>query len=401
MSAIRESVSCRLKLGLFFVLCSVYISAHAGATHVRSGLPALEMTSPAAQARLAVLPVAVNVNINVPIKTDSLAVKLNGKEVTSKFLLSASVARGSLNINDGVRPSLGRNGQLAAPNIIQVLVKGEDGKPYQLAQEFFVNAPTQPNTTVGTIPASGGELNLAGFGKVIFPADAFSMRQSVTLSATSTAETAIDWNATAHMFSANGRSTYELRIDTGKVLIAKDAQVIMPVPTDFLAQLPSDSEVKVFVQVLQDGGQETLDSFELFDAVYSPTAGTVTLTVPPSAFTNRRNIEETYETIIVIGSTPTKPSSALQFTPTGIGPITETAQPIPYDAVASDFPIVVAAAAAAAKCEGSSLGKPLDGDLVVNSPFSTSNTHYGTDFQAADGDTGPFHGRRYGRKYRF
>ena len=235
------------------------------------------------------------------------------------------------------------------------------------------------------IGPTGGQISIPGFGSVIFPSGVFSNTQQVELAATSMAETAQDFNDSAFMFDAGVRTPYELRINTGMVKPQTGFKAVINVSTDFLAQVPAGSEIQVFAQIFQDGGEEVLDHFELFESTYSSASGTVTVNLPPEAFTNRRHADQTYEAIILLATTPTKPdtTSVLQHQSLGIN--AEQALPPPAAAIIepANLNVIVQTVAAATACQGSSLGSPID-NRQVTSPFNGS-THYGTDYKAADG----------------
>jgi len=235
------------------------------------------------------------------------------------------------------------------------------------------------------IGPTGGQISIPGFGTVIFPAGVFLDTQRVELAATSLAETAQDFNDSAFMFDAGVRTPYELRINTGMVKPLTGFEAVINVPADFLAQVPVDSEIQVFAQIFQDGGDDILDHFELFESTYSTASGTVTVILPPEAFTNRRHADRTYEAIILLSTTPTKPAttSVLQNQSLGIS----AEQPLlpPADAIIEtvNMSAIAQVVAAATTCQGSSLGSPVD-NRHVTSPYNGS-THNGTDYRAADG----------------
>jgi len=240
-------------------------------------------------------------------------------------------------------------------------------------------------TTSAIIGPSGGQLAISGYGTVTFSAGAFPDAQRVELAVTSLAETAQDFNDSAFMFDAGVRTSYELRINSGMVKPQTGFQSVINVPADFLAQVPADSEIQVFAQIFQDGGDEVLDHFELFESTYSSASNTITVTMPPEAFTNRRHIDRTYEAIILLATTPTKPVATSALRNQGLGISTEQPLPPPADAMIKSVNMTAFAqvVAAATTCQGSSLDSPLD-NREVTSPFNGS-THYGTDYRAADG----------------
>jgi len=295
----------------YLILISTLITGtplvHAGATHVEGGTVGIDIISPAHQERLSALPAVVKIDFNVSIDPDSLNIRLNGKRITDQFNVSGNGAEGALSMQDGLRPRLGKEGQLFAPNILQVQAREQGtGKPLQATRHFFLNAQATSPKAVATITPQGGSVVLPGYGSVTFPAGAFAQDQVVELAVTSDPLTAQDFETTSVMFSAGIRLPYEFRVNTGAAQPATDFNVTFEVPDSFRTQVPVDSEVRVFAQFFEDGGEEILDSFELSLPRFTAADRTVSVSLPAQAFTHRRNIKETYEAIIVLGTTPTK-----------------------------------------------------------------------------------------------
>lgn len=165
-----------------------------------------------------------------------------------------------------------------------------------------------PNNSASTyLPPAGGTATLPNYASIDFPANAFVNGQTVTVSATALAETGADWTTTSAIFGAATRAVYEVRIHTGMQAPSMPTSVRLNLPADYVATFPDDGEAKVFVQIFEDGGEETLDSFEIVDAVLSE--GVLTATLPNTAFTNRRRIDANYEAVILIGMLRTKPTA--------------------------------------------------------------------------------------------
>ncbi len=237
-----------------------------------------------------------------------------------------------------------------------------------------------------TISSTGGSIELSGVASVSFPDGSFSDEQNVNLAATSLPETAADFELTSQIFSAGKRVSYEVRINTGETKSAKPITALIDVPANFLSTIPYNSEIKVFAQVFQDGGDEVLDNFELFPSTFSLTNKRVEVNLPPEVFTNRRNTDETFEAIIIVGTTPTKqnisPTSSLKNRTKSIEkPLNQ-----PLDATRSILSLSLnlsLSKAAAITCEGATLGAPIE-NRTVTSSYNGSN-HYGTDYRAANG----------------
>lgn len=342
--------------------------------------------SPVDKSRISSLAQLISIRFTEPVQPTSVSIRLNGRQQNEKFTITSSGAKAFLSVEDGIRPSLGRDNQLYAPNIITVYARSTSGHPAQGTSTFFVMAPVDGNNSASTyVPTTGGTATLPNYASIDFPANAFVNGQSVTVSATSLAETGTDWTTTSAIFGAATRAVYEVRIHTGMQAPSMPTSVRLNLPADYVATFPDDGEAKVFVQIFEDGGEETLDSFEIVDAVLSE--GVLTAILPNTAFTNRRRIDANYEAVIIIGMLRTKPTvtSSLR---TMNSVTSEQNMPDPYDAMTDMVFRAVAtpfmAATAAGECKGGKLGSPID-NRRVTSPFNPEGKHYGVDYDAADG----------------
>jgi len=253
---------------------------------------------------------------------------------------------------------------------------------------FNVPAPVS-----AAIPAAGGKVEQLGFATITFPSGAFTSNTNVTLSATGTAATQSDFMATSDLYSAGLRYPFEVRVNAGAVAPASNFDVAVKLPATFINSLPANAEIKAFGQFIEDGGGETLDSFELFDTTFDAASQTARVTLPKTAFSNRRSSNGTYEAVIVIGTTPTKVGAASSSLTSKAPSSGEAELPIPQAVTEASVEYAPSLdpklkseglPAAAGTCEGTSLGQPLDGTLTVFSAFNGTN-HFGTDYVAADG----------------
>lgn len=377
------------------LLVSLANSARAGATAVQGGTPAIEIMSPANQERLAGVPVDIRVNFNNAVDIGSFTADLNGKDVTKHFIVTETGATAQLSIADGLRPSIGRDGQVSAPNLLKITVRGiADSKPYQANRHFFLLATSSVPRASAIIGPAGGGVSISGFGSVTFPIGAFDSDHLVELSVTSDPITDGVFLDTAFMFGAQSRLPYEFRINTGTIAPKTDFQVTFEVPSSFRESVPVGSEVRFFGENYWDGPNETLDTFELFSGRFSADQSTVTATLPVSLFTSGLTSDGTFQAIITLGTTPTARPTTLA--PASLSTITtslnyvEQFLPSPPDAY-----LEVAATGiqrVGGGCQGATLHPPLDGNPPVTSPFGprdpsigSGNFHYGTDFGVPDG----------------
>ena len=253
---------------------------------------------------------------------------------------------------------------------------------------------------VGTVSTNGGQVTLPAVATVIFPPGAFLQDQPVEVRVTSDTNTAAAFTDTTAIFGADGRAGYEVRIRTGHVQPLTDFAVTFDLPEAFRASVPTNSEIRVFGQnYWEDGTNEVLDTFELFPERFLPTDLMATVLLPKSLFTDQRTGDGTFEAILTLGTTPTRPlnlPTPLIFKVAGLnaGEVAVGNPPDAYTFASQQRNAYVRflAAAATDTCDGTTLGPPLDGILTVRSPFGprdpsigSSDYHYGTDYRASIG----------------
>ena len=283
-------------------------SAWAQSTHLPGGTPAIEVLEPVHQARLSAVPVRFKLKFNFPVLGSSLNASLNGNDVSAKFTIAANEATAVLSLQDGLRPNLGKDGQLFAPNLLQVRASASDSRRhYQATRHFFLNSPDNPSTTTGTVTPDGGQVSLPSVATVSFPAGAFLANQDVEVSVTSDPKTSAVFDETSVMFAVGVRTPFEIRIRTGANQTLTDFTVTFELPEAFRLSVPPDAEIRVFGQNLWQGETgEILDTFELFPARFLPTDTTATVTLPRSLFTSQRPPAGVFEAVLTLGTTPTR-----------------------------------------------------------------------------------------------
>lgn len=377
-----------LAVFLYFVQTAIFSLVTTDTFAATSGTPsqAIEIISPYLQQKVSALPLKVDVKFNEKFDTSSFQAYLNGKDITKKFNVSSNSANASLRIKDGLNASLGK---LSVPDFISIKVRSTTSKKQYYAGQFFSIGPkTNADGSVKVIAPEGGKIALTEIGTVTFPAGAFSQNQQVKLFSTASTETDDEFMATSVMFSAGLRTPYEVRINTGKQQPSAPVSATFDLSPDFLAQVPGNSEVQIFAQIFQDGGEDILDSFELFKANFSEKNKQISVVLPETVFTNRRNADQTYEAIIVIGTTPTKPGTATQIKNSSISNRVEKQLLPPSDAILSFASKGLlnqkfTTANNENICKGSTLGSPLKSHTVT-SPFD-GKRHWGVDYSASDG----------------
>ena len=182
-------------------------------------------------------------------------------------------------------------------NKIAVEVRSEPGTWVGVS----ILGPNRPSAK-GIVGPQGGTVHLKGFASVIFPAGAFKASTPVTVSVTTSPETAEDFNATAE----GPRLPYEIRVNSGNIASATSFDVVLDVPDSFIASLPPDTpQIEIFAQILEDeGAEESLHHFHRFPSTFDAVTKKVNTTLPTYAFTNRRQLDLTYDAIITGGAIP-------------------------------------------------------------------------------------------------
>jgi hypothetical protein len=149
------------------------------------------------------------------------------------------------------------------------------------------------------IGPQGGTVRLKRFGSVTFPPGAFKASTPVTVSVTSDPVTNVDFEGTRRDL----RVPYEIRINSGNVGPATSFDVILDVPDTFITSLPPGQEIVVFAQIFGDV-EEILDDFQNFPTTFDAATKKASTTLEWDAFTNQRNLELTYEAIVIVGALP-------------------------------------------------------------------------------------------------
>ena len=163
---------------------------------------------------------------------------------------------------------------------------------------------TYGQTVTCIIPPEGGTCDLPGFVSVTFPRGAFIVRIPVTVSVTNFPETREVLDITV----GNPRLPYEIRINSGNVAPVTSVDVMFNVPDQLTASVPPDQRLQVFAQIYDAGKEEILDHFHDFPSTFDPVTKKADANLPMHAFSNRRQLDLTYEAIVIMGAIPTLPT---------------------------------------------------------------------------------------------
>jgi murein DD-endopeptidase MepM/ murein hydrolase activator NlpD len=204
---------------------------------------------------------------------------------------------------------------------------------------------------------------LPGIATVTWPSNAFDAPVQVKVSATTTVDTDDDFRHTAVLYQAADLRGYEIRIDTGGTPPKAPVQVTAVIPDALAAAVSTDLDVQAFVQFLEEGGDDSIDAFEVVPSTKDTTAGTLTLEIPVEAFTASRSADDSHEAILVLGLTP-----GAHHDPAADG----------------HAPSLAASDVCSARFVGPPFMNAQPRQVVITSPFSLSG-HKGVDYQAAAG----------------
>ena len=144
---------------------------------------------------------------------------------------------------------------------------------------------------------------------VQFPSGTFSESVAVQILKTSDADTAETFYHTAIIYDVENSLNYEVRIVTG-VLINGNITAVLNIPATMFGSIPSGYEVGAFIQLYQDGGEETLDNFYRVPATYTSETNTVQIEMSDWSFTNKRNADNKFEAVITLGMFPKPPEGS-------------------------------------------------------------------------------------------
>lgn len=306
-------------------------------------------------------------------RVSSAKIELNGELVVDARDFAGAEGKGK---SKGGPPAIiERLVTLSELNTLAVELRGRKGSFLTIEIEGDV-----PDSMSEIISPAGGQVELPGLGSVDFPEQAFDEATTVTVSATSSPEVAEAFDPsspldTASIFRPSSLLGYELRINTGDLPPVSDTvRVTIELPSDFLSTIPSGHQPEVFAQIYQDGGEEILDSFELFASVETADGRALIVELPTAAFTNTRTADGSYEAIVVLASTPGSNRSVLSFS----RQLTLAMSPS------------LAYQQAADECQAASISCPIStGCGNVTSPYNparkhpvtgATRPHYGTDF---------------------
>ncbi len=158
-----------------------------------------------------------------------------------------------------------------------------------------------------TVQTAGGEVRVRGAGGVVVPKGAFASPQPVTVEVTRAPEVEVDYSVTGEQYRAGPRVAHELRVRIGTTAPLESITLELEVPIAFTAALAATHRPELFVEMLQNEGEEILDDFVPVAATYDAATRRFHSALPPEAFTHWRRMDDTLEAIVLVGSVPVAP----------------------------------------------------------------------------------------------
>lgn len=229
-----------------------------------------------------------------------------------------------------------------------------------------------------TLGPGGGFITLSSYGTATFPAGALESTQSVSLGAIPmTPELREDYQVGTTTFPMGPSGDSALVLTAGMRQPIGPVTVRLAVPAAVRSALARGQQAGVYAKVLQT---DSLDYFVLQGSTYDPTSSTVETTLEPWVFTDTRRQDGVFEAVLLVGTAPVRSASG------SIG----AANSARYRSVPSSRGLALSARAAAAACDASAIGLPLD-VVFTTSGFGYRTIdghqrfHYGLDLRASDG----------------
>lgn len=253
-------------------------------------------------------------------------------------------------------------------------------------------AQTQFNVT-----PQGGNVSIKNFGSAVFPKNFVKTGTAGKFTFVSKSYLLPMFDNIVPLYDAK-KSPYLARIILSKTPPITKFQITLNVPKELKSSKPVGHDYVIYVAAISGGGEEVLDEFEPIPSTYNLSTNTVTADIDPSVFTALRRSDKNYEAVMLLGtmpssSSPTSTRSGKNMTIDG----KEIPGPNPSDGrllsqgQANDIIQNLIASPSAATCKGSSLGQPIDGNLIVKDIFCLGaacprkQDHKGVDYAAADG----------------
>ncbi len=154
------------------------------------------------------------------------------------------------------------------------------------------------------VSSNGGSLNLPGIAEVTIPPGSFDESVPVTLYTAADSLTRDIFDISTIVFAAGPAMPFELRINTNTVKADSSLWVTLMLPGEFIEAMGNGRyEAQAFVQLEETGGGAPLDNFDVFESTVDIELGTISVELPPWAFTSSRTANDTFEAIIIIGTT--------------------------------------------------------------------------------------------------
>jgi len=262
--------------------------------------------------------------------------------------------------------------------VIVLLAGGRRG----VVPEYTPSVPLARDPVRGrVVPDKPTTIELVGVAVVTSEAD-YAGPYEVTVSATTSGETADAFRHTARIYSPGPRLPYEVRINTGNVLPGRSLVVRLMIPRSFVSAQPRDYEIRALAQIFEDGDEDILDSFELMDGALDPDNKWIEVKLGRDEFTNRRDKTKTFEAVVTLASIRTKPPGRARSQRPGMNASVSVA------AVVLDWIKDILENKPPCERKPCDLSSPLTPLKPPTSHFNPGKKHMGTDYPVEGPHTG-------------
>lgn len=232
-----------------------------------------------------------------------------------------------------------------------------------------------PDSAQATIPAAGGTVTLPGIGSATFPTGAFPNGAQVKVAVSANASIAANFEEFASIFRPSSRLAYEMTVSTGSTPpISETIDVVLDLPPNFLAQVPSGYGIELFAMVEQESDLDLpFRTFELFESRLNQDGTAILATVPTGVFF--LDGDGQYKTVFTLAPTP------------GVKD--------PLNVLMNSALVQLGSSTlSTSQCKAASISCPVAGGCTVTSPYQPARKHpvtgetrphYGVDYKAPTG----------------
>lgn len=177
-------------------------------------------------------------------------------------------------------------------------------EPYIGTERLASAVPSAlPAPTKKTIGRAGGSIELNKYAKISFAADTFTATTSVKLDAVQLPWTVDRFAIATSTYNTGERSSYEIRLNTGRALPKKNITAVINVPAPIISKLKSGFSIDIFGALESYSELGMSYDFHWMPTIFDTSKKTATVTVPQAFFADRGQ-SGTWEAIFILSSSP-------------------------------------------------------------------------------------------------